>query len=315
MKPLSQELKKSISRSLAFGTVAFILLLVLEKSITSALSSLYLSIKTELNIGMFVAILTLMIDLLKDFDHRHTTTSSEVKETIDKSNSKVVDLVKIHNNFFTDEELFNQLKLLAHSKENISEKGNLTQKYFSETFNNYVETIHKVSEGEVLKLNNEFERIYKLNEVMKEATTSVYAVTYDTENYFETFWGDNLLKDYIVLNQKIAEKVKIHRIFVFEENELKFNEKKSKKLKKICEELKDFPNIETKIILMSNAQKVDRASTSFIIIDDEVASESKGNGNLRGKRYLSLSNSEIVNALKSRFWLLYNSTDSYNFIG
>lgn len=320
MENLTVLQKKTLKDSGTWFAGATIIALLLEILVTYIVEKAFqignVNFLAAVSSGLLVALVKLMTDIIKVFEQYHQTTKeaikdhhitkhTEVVQVIETTNDKIVSIIKIDRQFYDDLTFLQHLKDLAHSKENISKMPEIVKKHMNGIMNESVTYIKDISEGAVVFVKTEADRITKINEVMKDAEQRVLAVTYDVEDYLMRFWDTQDYDRYLELNQKIAEKAKISRIFVVGDD-VYTDKSKRELLKQIYDKLNNG-NIATKIINMKAANTVSEETSSFILIDDVIASESiTKNGNLRGDRYVSFGNAEIVKQLTLR----YNEFDS-----
>lgn len=306
---------------LFFGSSIAILIIesLVAYFVEKAFSFGKLSFMAALSSALLIALVKMMFDIIRTLNEQriieqqhHQTTQEAIKQhytnkhtevvrIIETTNDRIVRMIRIDRKFYDDQYFLQQLEDLAHSKENINKMPHIVRKYMEGIMKESVAYIKSVSEGAEVALNSESDRVTKINEVMEDSEQKVLAVTYDADNYLMEFWNTQDRDKYLELNKKIAEKSKVNRIFVVDDKTLSDNAKRDL-LKSICENLSGVDNIKTKVIKAEAAKTLRAETTSFIVIDDAIASESTtGVGNLRGQKYMSFGNKDIVNKLTLRF--------------
>lgn len=238
-----------------------------------------------------------IIDLLKE--HSQNTVTS-----IENHITKIVEFLKVHNEYFNDKWLFNMLRQLvdmvrfANYSPHELEK---VQKVFDEAVKTAKQNVGAPHFDDNIE-NGEIGRILLLNKAISNAKHYVYAVSFDKEGYFDDFW-QKINNDYLQVNIKAAKDrgVIIERIFVMDDDVIKDNKnQKNKKLRHIISDLKKGgKNLKNYVVSKSEiSQSVQNGGSSFFICDDVIACES---ANEDHKPYFAMNHNEIVQKLKNRF--------------
>lgn len=129
--------------------------------------------------------------------------------------SKVVDLLKVHNDYFSNEWLFSVLTRISQVHRMSANKPYDLMR-IKKTINDSLDSCFRLVNVpfEYKIPSGELGRIVKLNEAVSLAQNTIFAVTVDKGNYFDEFWQP-LNNDYIKLNVEAGLKgVRVERIFI-----------------------------------------------------------------------------------------------------
>ena len=271
-------------------------------------------------VGLLFCIISILVDF-RETIHKNTEVTNNNKEllhSIKQLVENLLDYSNIKRSYLKDNWLNQVLKEIIKFTEITKQKS-----YSIINFKNTINEALKYIEREINepyrspKDFKEFERISKLNEIFKEATEYIYAVTFDTDknNYFNQFWTDVFSEEYIQSNLAASKRgVKIERIFVIEKkfiNRRGLNssddKNKFKKIQKTIRDLEVGENITIyKIALEDLPADLTDSNTSFLICDDCMVSESEGLSNgIEIPRYLycgeDIEIKNVIERLKARF--------------
>ncbi len=250
--------------------------------------------------GSAVGIFTHTFQIIDHFQ-LHTKSTNE---TIDQNIKKIVDILKVHNDYYNDIWLFSLLKDVVETIKFTSNNPHQLEKV-KDLFNRAIKDSMIIVKNRYW--NDEIEhgevgRIVLLNEATSNATKYIYAVSYDINGYIDNFFH-KVNEHYIEANINAAKKrnVKIKRIFILDDivHNTK-NNPTNKNVKAIISNLKKGgSNIENYILIKSKIPpELKKYETSFYICDDIIASESETNNT---KSYYCMNDEQIINTLKKRF--------------
>lgn len=129
--------------------------------------------------------------------------------------------------------------------------------------------------------SNELERILRLREVVANARDYVWAVSFDVDDYLNRFCSQVFGSEYVRANVETATRgVVVKRIFVVSRDTLSGNSReKHEKLKAIVKSLRKAggKNINSYVVALEDLpDALAGVTTSFLVCDDYVASESNG---------------------------------------
>ena len=250
--------------------------------------------------GLAVGIFTHTFQLIDHFQE-HTKSTNE---TLDQNINRIVEILKVHNDYYNDTWLFKLLKDVVETIKFASTNPHQLEKV-KDLFNK------AIMESMIIVKNKywnddiehgEVGRIVLLNEATTNATKYIYAVSYDIDGYIDNFFH-KVNDQYVNANINAAKNrnVIIKRIFILDDqvHNMK-NNPTNKKVKAIISNLKKGgSNIHNYILLKSNIQpELRNYKTSFYVCDDIIASESETENT---KSYYSMNDIEIINKLKNRF--------------
>lgn len=237
-----------------------------------------------------------IIDLLKE--HSESTMTN-----IENHIKKIIDIVKINNDFFNDRWLFETLEQIVYMvrfANNNPHELERAQKILDDALKQAKQNIGAKFYEENIE-NGEIGRMLLLNKAIANAKSYVSAVSYDQDGYFDNFWT-KLNAEYLELNVKAARHrgVLIERVFVMDAATLKDSKNpKNKKLRQIINELKKGgKNVKNYVVSKDELQLYNPPTSSFFICDDILACESQTKDN---NNYYVMNDSDMVKKLKNRF--------------
>lgn len=257
--------------------------------------------------SLLVGIFFHTFQLFNEIENHKRDTSDTIKASI----TRIVDVLKVQNEYFDDQWLYrtldNIVDIVRFTKFNKHDLKETQDKINESLFDARANIGAPREKGNI----PEWDRIGLLNEAMDNSERYVQAVTIDVRNYFIHFW-ENLNRDkYSIANLNAAKrKIKIQRIFVMDGSVLKKDKgDKTKSFWEIVTLLKKGePYVETYVLdLKSFIEKFDFPDTSFFICDDVLASESGTKPDNSGG-YLAYNTKEKCIDLKRRFEILLENS-------
>ncbi len=308
MDNLKEKIKKKVSNKV-FATV-----------IVSALTYLTITILPHLGAESFlhtgpekffaiilVDILYHVITLSTEIELVNNTTEESIKENI----KKIVEILKVHNDYFDDRWLFNVFDSIADIMHDTNKYKNDLGRVKSQLDEAIAKAKALIGTPYYVDKLDEWDRVNMLRQAQEMATSVVYAVTIDVRNYYENFWQGLNEEDYLKMNIQAAKKngVIIQRIFIMEKDVLiKNGTDKSKHFNRLITELKKGgENINLFFLDIEVFRKIKNIpDTSFFLCDEVIASESGISDDNSGGNY-SINEIDRYKKLKTRFEILLQS--------
>ncbi|MEM8720380.1 MAG: hypothetical protein AAGE84_13930 [Cyanobacteria bacterium P01_G01_bin.39] len=243
-------------------------------------------------VGLILTTAFLVIDLkitanknklyLKSIIHEKRGT---IKSHIDESNYKIFRFLRIEIEYFHNKELFDIFnKIISLYKEAQFYNYNLSTYCF--IINHKINEVQKTFYNGVMAftIDDEHKRASILEDIILKSSKYVYAVTFDENEYLDTFWSGLFPDKYVKSNlEKAKTGVPIERIFVVDERIINNNNlsnievNKRNNLIEICKKLNQETNCSAYWIAKESLpEELLKTNTSFLVCDDINASESHG---------------------------------------
>lgn len=251
---------------------------------------------SELLAALLIGVLTQLLVVAKNFNDQRKLSDEAVNSKV----LKIVDLLKIHNDFFDNSWLFStmsQLVDIVNKADKNPYDSNRIKKVIEDCLHQSLRIIHSPTK-QIIKAG-ELGRIVELNDAVRIAKKSIKAVTVDKNNYFDDFWQP-LNNEYIKLNIEAARAgVVVERVFVVSSDRIDGDSEKATNFKSIVKELKSGgPNVKIYVIDIEKIDKLDQWN-SFLIGDDYFVSESDKDGTSMG--YIAYRDHYKVEELNEKF--------------
>jgi hypothetical protein len=307
-----------------------ILSLFLSITVTFLSEAIFDDLKSGVLIGLLTLLVTSAFEIKESIRlHSNEIQASansnrdEVIEAVEshkyESSSaaeKIVTLLRVHNEYFLEIGLFEMLNTIIDIRK-IAQQRRHDLVRFNEIITSAIEKA-KSEIGREFSINtkdDELNRIVRLNEIVSTSEQYIYAVTYDEDDYLNNFWNAVFGREYIDSNlDAISREVKVERIFVIDEKIINGENLSSrdqgtrKKLLTVSKALQpeEFQRDEKCKVYWVSKESLPNAlkeySTSFLVSDDLICSES--NGVYQGEEvsgYVSYGDRSRVVPLKERF--------------
>ncbi|MCX6316874.1 MAG: hypothetical protein NTW29_06270 [Bacteroidetes bacterium] len=168
-----------------------------------------------------------------------------------------------------------------------------------------------IAKDTALPIHDEFQRIQIIRHLfLSKPDKEIFALTYDTRDYFMNFWNPVLSNGFLEANEKAAEKAKIIRVFIFNKKDFESNQEKRERFEMIkdsLEEINKSKRIQTHL-LWEDQLPSSFPKQSFLIIDHRITSASQHNDNLA---YVSFGDKGKLNELSRRRKILVEKLKNY----
>lgn len=279
---------------------------------------IFKDLKQGIIAGLVTTLICLIFELRILLESIGQEKSTKIFDLVNNNSEKLAELIKVNNEFFYEDELFEILNKIVETRKLAISKANNTLAFKRIIFS-AIEQIEKelINGFSIETGDDEWKRNNLLIEIINTAKSYIYALTFDDNQYFKDFWEYRVFtKEYIETNIEAAKRgVRIERIFIVDQkiisgNNLSPNEQsKREHLLKISEDLTTSNSL-CKVYWVSKESLPDdmkQSNTSFLVSDDSNASES--NGICKGNRivsYVVYRKPEVVEHLTKRFFSLKN---------
>ena len=292
------------SRQSAGGAARTYALPAVLAIVTVAFTALgFKNLDSALIAGLCVAALTMLYELRRFI----ATGNKHAEVTSSQAFNRLLSLLRIHNEFFQDDWLYQLLERIVRLRERSKQQPHGHDE-FEEEIKNGLSHAEQIVVGEKLwyPREEEINRMARLKKAIDVARLSVFAVTYDANGYFDNFWRAIFGESYIASNQQAASRgVAIKRIFVVPQALL--DDKTSEKYRRLAAVVSELvaikiPNMTVSIAAAEDVKKHEPHDTSFLVSDDYVASESFTVIDGRDRDgYVCFGNEHAIRTLFARF--------------